>query len=177
MRAIWMTTLLAAASCAAHAQEGVSFVNEGIVEAPVAEVWKLFSTSDGYKALGPAQAEVDLKIGGIIRSRYGSDGPLGDSATIENQILAYEPPVMMALRIQKPPANFPFKEAWKNTWTVITLVPLENDRTRVRAASLGYGTDEESVALRRFFEAGNDVTIRNVQKRFGPVPASGSKPQ
>ena len=73
----------------ALAQDGVSFVNEGVVDAPVEEVWKVFSTSEGYKALGPALAEVDLRIGGTIRSRYRSDGTLGDAETIENVILAY----------------------------------------------------------------------------------------
>ena len=132
------------------------------------EVWKVFSTSEGYKALGPALAEVDLRIGGTIRSRYRSDGTLGDAETIENVILAYEPPRMIAIKIQKPPQTFPFKEAWKNTWTVLTLTPLDGGRTLLRASSLGFGTDEESVAMRRFFEAGNQQTIGLLQKHFAP---------
>ncbi len=79
---------------------------------------------------------------------------------------------MMALRISKTPASFPFKNAWKRTWTVITLVPVESGKTLVRAASLGFGTDEESVAMRRFFEAGNQSVIEDVQRHF----AGGSAP-
>ena len=119
----------------------------------------------------PALAEVDLRIGGVIRSRYGSDGVLGDAETIENTILAYEPPTMMALRITKTPQSFPFKNAWKSTWTVITLTPVRRGKTLVRAASLGFGTDEESVAMRRFFEAGNQVVIESVQRHFTGVEA------
>ena len=148
------------------AESGVSFVNEGVVNAPVEEVWKAVSTSEGYKILGPAQAEVDLRIGGRIRSRYGKDGALGDDETIVNRILAYEPPTMMAIQIEKPPKTFPFKEAWKNSWTVLTLKPLEGGRTLVRAASLGYGSDAESEAMRKFFEAGNQQVIQNIQKHF-----------
>jgi uncharacterized protein YndB with AHSA1/START domain len=162
----WITVLALAAGAVAHAADDVAFVNEGIVDAPVAEVWKIWSTSEGYKVLGPALAEVDLRVGGTIRSRYHPDGVLGDSETIENVILAYEPPTMMAIQIKKPPATFPFKEAWKKPWTVLTLVPLEDGRTLVRAASLGYGTDEESLAMRRFFEAGNQQTIATLQKHF-----------
>ena len=44
-------------------------MNEGVIDAPIEEVWKIFSTSEGYKALGPALAEVDLRIGGTIRSQ------------------------------------------------------------------------------------------------------------
>ena len=159
------------AVCATAQADEVSFANEGVVDAPIEEVWKIFATSEGYKVLGPALAEVDLRIGGTVRSRYRADGTLGDAETIENTILAYEPPTMMALRISKTPQSFPFKEAWKTTWTVITLVPVESGKTRVRAASLGYGTDEESVAMRRFFEAGNQSVIDNVQRHFAGAGA------
>jgi len=93
--------LLLALCSMAHADE-VSFVNEGVIGAPIEEGWKILSTSEGYKAMGPALAEVDLRIGGTIRSRYSADGTLGDAETIENTILAYEPPRMMAIRISKP---------------------------------------------------------------------------
>ena len=158
---------LAALCGTAHADE-VSFVNEGVIDAPIEEVWKIFATSEGYKVLGPALAEVDLRVGGTIRSRYGADGTLGDAETIENTILAYEPPTMMALQITKTPQSFPFKNAWRAPWTVLTFAPIEGGKTNMRAASLGFGTDEESVAMRRFFEAGNQSVIENVQRHFAP---------
>jgi hypothetical protein len=36
----------------------------------------------------------------------------------------------------------------------------------VRASSLGYGTDPESQAMRRFFEHGNEDTIKTLAARF-----------
>lgn len=143
-----------------------SFVNEGIVNAPVAEVWKVWTTPDGYKTLGVALADVDFRIGGLIRSRYAADGVLGDGQTIENRILAYEPQRMIAIRIDKPPVNFPFKEAWKHTWTVVTLTPLAGGRTHLRVASMEFGADDESQAMRRFFERGNEETIRTLSAGF-----------
>jgi uncharacterized protein YndB with AHSA1/START domain len=165
----WLALLLFVPIVALSAQAPVetpSFVNEGIVNAPIAEVWKVWSTSQGYRALGVALADVDLRLGGLIRSRYSADGVLGDEQTIENEILAYEPPRMIAIRIHKPPANFPFKEAWKRTWTVVTLTPLDGNRTLVRGASLGFGTDPESQAMRQFFERGNDETIKTLAAHF-----------
>ena len=148
-----------------HAAEDVSFVTEAEVNAPIADVWKVFSTSEGYKALGVSQAEVDLRVGGTIRSRYG-EGRLGDEETIENVILAYEPPRMIATRIQKPPKTFPFPQAWKRAWSVVTLTDLGDGRTRVHAASLGFGSDEESVAMRRFFDRGNQQVMDGLKKYF-----------
>jgi uncharacterized protein YndB with AHSA1/START domain len=165
----WVAVLLLACG-AAQAADEVSFVNEGVIPAPIEEVWKVYSTSEGYKALGPALADVDLRVGGTIRSRYRADGVLGDAETIENVIIDYRAPVMMAMRIQKTPASFPFKEAWKRTWTVLRLTPTENG-THLRAESYGYGTDEESLAMRRFFEAGNQHTIETLRRHFGvPTP-------
>ncbi len=143
-----------------------SFVTEGTVAAPIAAVWRVWSTSEGYKAVGVALADVDLRVGGLIRSRYSADGVLGDEQTIENEILAYEPPRMIAFRIHKTPANFPFKEAWKRTWTVVTLTTLADGRTHVRAASLGFGPDAESTAMRRFFERGNQQTLDALVAHF-----------
>ena len=165
----WLAILLFLPVAAAHAQapsQEPSFVNEGIVNAPIEDVWKVWSTSQGYRALGVALADVDLRLGGLIRSRYSPDGVLGDEQTIENEILAYEPPHMIATRIHKPPANFTFKEAWKRTWTVVTLTSLDGGRTLVRGASLGFGTDPESQAMREFFERGNDQTIKALAAHF-----------
>lgn len=156
-------TLVAAVVVSAQAP---TFVNEGVIDAPVSEVWKVFSTSEGYKALGVALAEVDFRVGGTIRSRYRADGVLGDDETIENQIMAYEPLRMIAMRIQKPPKTFPFQQAWKQGWTVMTLTDLGNGRTHLRAASVDFGTDEESQAMRRFFEWGNQQTIQTLQAHF-----------
>ncbi|MEP6960495.1 MAG: SRPBCC domain-containing protein [Acidobacteriota bacterium] len=158
--------LLTAAFAVSAWPQQPSFVNEGVVNAPVAEVWKVFSTSEGYKAVGVALAEVDLRIGGVIRSRYSADGVLGDEETIENVVLAYEPPRMIAIRIQKPPRTFPFKEAWKRIWTVLTLTDAGSDRTHIRVASMGFDEEAESQAMRRFFEAGNQQTIETLQKYF-----------
>jgi uncharacterized protein YndB with AHSA1/START domain len=150
----------------AYAGDKVSFFNEGVIDAPIEEVWKVFSTSEGYKVMGSALAEVDLRIGGTIRSRYGADGTLGDAETIETAILAYEPPTMMATRILRIPESFPFKSAWKNPWTVVTLTPIDTGKTQVRVASLGFGSDEESVAMRAFFEAGNPQVIETIRRHF-----------
>jgi len=166
MRILLGLACAAMAPLIAVAQADVSFVNDGIVDAPIAEVWKVFSTAEGYKVLGLPRVEFDLRVGGTIRSRYGTDGTLGDEETIETLILAYEPPRMIATRIQKTPKTFPFKEAWKKTWTVLTLTDLGNGRTHVRAASLGFGPDQEAVAMRRFFERGNQQQIDGVQKFF-----------
>jgi len=79
----------------------------------------------------------------------------------------------MAIRISKPPASFPFPNAWRSAWSVITLSEAGEGRTLMRVASLGFGTDEESLAMQRFFESGNQLTIESIRAHFAHVAAGG----
>lgn len=174
----WMITLLSVLSLsreAAASDAGPSFVNEGVVAAPIAEVWKVWATAEGWRALGLAKVELDLRVGGLIRSHYEPEGTLGDPQTIQNRILAFEPPRMLAIAIDKPQEKFPFEHAWRRTWTVITLESVEAGRTRVRIASLGFGPDEESQAMRRFFEKGNESTLQTLKAHFGGKSTLGAR--
>lgn len=143
-------------------------VTEGFINAPVAEVWGLFTTSAGYKATGVDKADVDLRIGGLIRTHYDPKGTLGDPETIVNEILAFEPQRMLAIRIKEPPASFPYREAVAGTWTVIYFTPAGQDMTQVRIVGLGYRDDDQSRAMRRFFEEGNRWTLDHLAKPYWP---------
>jgi uncharacterized protein YndB with AHSA1/START domain len=151
-------------------------VTEGIVQAPVSEVWKVFSTADGFKKLGVAQCALDFRIGGLIRTHYDPQGVLGDERTIENEILAYEPERMISFRIHQPPKDFPFSSAtWQNTWSVATFTDLGDGRTHLRLSGIGYTDTEESRKMRLFFEQGNAWVMRRLQQQFDATapPASG----
>jgi uncharacterized protein YndB with AHSA1/START domain len=145
-----------------------SQVTEGFINAPVAEVWRLFTTAEGFKATGVDKAEVDLRVGGLIRSHYDPKGALGDPETIVNEILAYEPQRMLAIRIKQPPASFAYRDAVEGTWTVLYFTPSGQDMTHVRIVGLGYRDDPPSQAMRRFFEEGNRWTLDHLAKRYWP---------
>lgn len=143
-------------------------VTEGFINAATPEVWKIFTTAEGYKQTGVAQADVDFKIGGTIRTRYDAQGQLGDAKTIVNEILAYEPERMLALRIKQAPADFPYKDAVAGTWTVIYLTPAGENMTQVRIVGLGYTDQPQSQAMRKFFSDGNKSTLEHIAKRYWP---------
>jgi uncharacterized protein YndB with AHSA1/START domain len=153
-------------------------VTEGVLDAPPSEVWRVFSTSEGWKALGVAQASVDLRIGGKILSHYDPAGRLGDEGTIENTILSYEPERMLSIRATKAPKGFPFpREVLDRTWSVMTLRDLGDGRTRLTLRGHGYGTDEASRKMRAFFEQGNSWTLRKLQEHLakgGTASADGA---
>lgn len=143
-------------------------VTEGVVNAPVEEVWKAFATAEGFKLWGVAHCDVDLRVGGLIRTHYKADGVLGDEGTIYNQVLAFEEPTMFAFRIVNPPAGFPFKEeTWASTWSVATLTPTSDGKTRLRLAGMGYPDTEDGRKMRDFFLAGNAWSMKKLAEKFG----------
>jgi uncharacterized protein YndB with AHSA1/START domain len=151
-----------------RAADAAPLVAEGFVNAPTAEVWSLFTTSEGYRKTGVAHAQVDLTIGGEIRTHYDPKGRLGDPETIVNEILAYEPERMLAIRVKQPPASFPHRAALAGTWTVLYFAPAGENMTQVRIVGLGYDSTDASQALRKFFEEGNRWTLDHIAKQYWP---------
>lgn len=165
-------------ACMANAADPLPpLITQGVVKAPAAEVWKVFSTSEGFKKLGCAHCDMDLRIGGQIRSHYDPKGVLGDDGTIHNEILSYEPGHMLSIRIKKPPKGFPFaEETWKATWTVISLTDLGEGQTRVRMAGLGYPATEDGQKMRKFFDEGNAYVLKFLQSKFDAATAKPTGP-
>jgi uncharacterized protein YndB with AHSA1/START domain len=143
-------------------------VTEGIIAAPVDEVWNVFSTAEGYKKLGVAKAMLDFRPGGLLLTSYDPEAKLGDDKTIQTEIVAYEPGRLVVTRIHQPPKGFPFMEAYKHVWTVISLSDLGDGRTNLRITMVGYEADEESQKMRTFFASGNDWVLKKLQSQFEP---------
>ncbi|WP_374667626.1 SRPBCC domain-containing protein [Ramlibacter sp.] len=141
-------------------------VNEAVIAAPRAVVWQAWTTAEGLRSWLAPHADIDLRLGGLMRSNYNPAGALGDAGTIENRILAYEPQRMLAIQVARAPERFPFPNAIRSMWTVIHLDDADGGHTRVRAVSMGFTDDDESARMRAFFERGNAYTLQQLQQRF-----------
>ncbi len=101
-----------------------------------------------------------------MRANYDPKGALGDAATIENRILAYEPERMLSIKVSKAPEKFPFKSRIGDMWTVLYFQPTADGKTTLRIVGMGFGPDDESQKMRQFFEQGNAFTLTQLQRRF-----------
>jgi uncharacterized protein YndB with AHSA1/START domain len=59
-------------------------VNEAVVAAPVSVVWKAFTTRDGIESWMVGAGDVDLRIGGLIRTSYQKGSDLDGEAAISS---------------------------------------------------------------------------------------------
>jgi hypothetical protein len=101
-----------------------------------------------------------------MRTHYSKEGVLGDDGTIESMFLSLDPGRMYSTRIARPPARFPFRNAWKSVWTVVYFDAVAAEKTRVTVRMLGYADDEESQKMREFFQRGNQFTLDTLGAKF-----------
>jgi uncharacterized protein YndB with AHSA1/START domain len=145
-------------------------VTEAFINAPIATVWSLFATGEGRRT-NVAQAQVDLSLGGQIRTHRDPEGELGDAETMVEIILAYEPERMLATRIQQAPAGSSYGGANLSGWNVLYLAAAGEDMTHVRLVALGYGEAAENQALREYIAGAHRRELDQIAKKFWPVCA------
>ena len=150
----------------ATAQDTSPVVVEGVMSASVDTVWEAWTTNEGLGSWLAPHAEVDLRIGGLMRANYNAGGALGDPQTVEREILSFEPKRMISFRVVVLPEGFPFTRTIRRMWTVIYFEPLAPERTRLRAVSLGFDTSEESQSARAYFEQGNARVLQQLENQL-----------
>lgn len=150
----------------AHAER--TLVHEAVIPAPPADVWNAFATSEGLRSWMSPHADIDLRIGGEMRTNYQPEGVIGDKSTIVNQVLAFEPQRMLTIRNTRAPEGFPHADLFQQTWTVIHFDPIEGqpDRTHVRIAGLGWGEGADWDVIYNFFKAGNAQVLDELRAHF-----------
>ena len=159
---------LASAQSATSSQrmEPQKLVIEFEVPAPVGEVWRAFSTSDGLKTwLGP-DAVVDLRAGGewTVRFPGGSTG----GGTILSFVLEKE----MAIAALAPD-KFPHVRA-ERTKAVFSFEPRGN-ATVVRLTQTGWKSGEEWTRAYEYLLAGNAQLMAMLHRRFVDGPTDWKK--
>ena len=140
-------------------------VSEAVVNAPVTAVWNAWTVAADMQSWMVANADIDLRIGGLWRTSYTRDADLAGDTAIHHRILAFDPGRMLAFQTVKTPKSFPFPGI-VNTWTVVYLEPMSASQTKVTVRMIGYGDDAESLKMRAFFEKGNKATLDALVKRF-----------
>lgn len=164
---------LATASAENRKPEGYSLRHDVVIDAPVADVWDAFTTKDGLESWMAPKVEIDLRVGGTLRSVMKADAEIGGDATIESTILSLEPLRMISLRPMKAPGNFPFPNAMKKSWSVVYFDALGERRTKLTMIGLGYTDEPESMEMRDYFDKGNVMILDKLRAKFPKSAASG----
>ena len=78
-------------------------VQEAWFDAPVADLWRAYTTAEGMRSWAAPAAEVDLRIGGEIRTNYLPGKKVGEEGTNTVHVLAYVPERLLTLQAEPSP--------------------------------------------------------------------------
>ena len=130
--------------------------------APVEEVWRAYTTADGWIAWASPKAEIDLRVGGTIRTAY--QGEIGGSNTNTLHIVNYVPERLLTLRAE-PSKSWPeimLVDAERLS-NVILFEETEEGITRIQSFGIGYSDAPEYDQLMGFFIKANEGLYENLR--------------
>jgi uncharacterized protein YndB with AHSA1/START domain len=144
---------------------------QGVVNAPVAQVWRVWTTSEGAEEFFAEKANIKLAIGGPYEIQFD---PRDDrSGTKGLKVLSYSPEEMISFQWNAP-TQFPHVRNG-GTWIVVEMRPKEKNRTLVTISHLGWKDGPEWDAAFAHFEQGWGELMKRLQQRFDEGPVDWSK--
>jgi hypothetical protein len=137
-----------------------------LLPAATNEVWQALTTAEGWTSFAVSFASVDMRIGGIIETSYNPKAAVGDPDNIKNQIVAYVPGRILAIRCVQAPRKFEHQQEFTSTVTLFELIPVETNKTRLILTAVGYRPGPAYDDLFTRFRWGNAYTLDKLRLRF-----------
>jgi uncharacterized protein YndB with AHSA1/START domain len=171
---LFATLLFLGATQAAPQSNERAVTAETIANAPVAEVWKAWTTEEGIKSFFAPACKIELRVFGALEIYFNPDGLPGQRGAEGNVILAIQPEKMLSFTWDAPP-NLP-NVRQQRTSVVLRFKDLGNKQTKVTLTETGWGEGEEwDKAFEYFSHVWQDVVFKRLQERFESGPVSWKK--
>ena len=168
-----MRTALAALALATACGTAVAaermIEKQAVVNAPIEDVWKAWSTTDGVKSFFAPDAKVEARSGGpfeIYMNPYAEPGLKGAD---DMRVLAVQPPTMISFTWNAPPHQPEIRA--QRTMVIVRLRAVDAKTTEVTLRQVGWGDGEKWDATYAYFDRAWGNVLSNLQKRFtdGPI--------
>lgn len=144
---------------------------EATIQAPVSDVWRVWTTSQGAEEFFAQKANIQLAIGGPYEIQF--DPKDERSGTKGLRILSYAPEEMISFQWNAP-TEYP--EVRKGgTWVVVQMRPEGLNRTHVTLTHLGWRDGPEWDQAFAHFVRGWGELMKRLERRFTEGPIDWSK--
>jgi uncharacterized protein YndB with AHSA1/START domain len=155
---------------------GPGIAVETVVNAPLEEVWRCWTTSDGAQTFFAPRANIEARPGGMYEILFMPDNPPDQRGAEGVHVLSLVPMEMLSFEWSAPP-QFPHARA-NPLWVVVTLVQDNDARTRVRLRHLGFDDAKmrfpdhagEWDAVQEYFSKAWPYVLNNLKRRFEDGP-------
>ena len=137
------------------------------IHVPATEAWEALATAEGLTTWMSSKAEIDLRVGGTIRTHDGEDAAIGDDGTRTFQVLSVVPGRLLSLR-EGPADDWPnaMKKDHERLRSVMVIEALGEEHVLVRAYYTGF---RDSAAYRRFLKGFIHRNERRLERLKGAL--------
>ena len=140
---------------------------EVVVDAPVAQVWKAWTSSAESNKWFGADSKIELRVGGAYEIYFDADEKIGCNGCT---ILAIQPEKLLSFTWNAPP-HLPEARA-QFTHVTVRLEPVGDNQTRVILREDGWGDGGQWDEAYKYFErAWLQMVLPNLQKHFARTEA------
>jgi len=144
---------------------------EGTVNAPIHEVWRVWTTSEGAQEFFAQKANIALRIGGPYEIQFNPKDER--SGTKGLKILSYAPEEMISFQWNAPPEMPVVRNG--GTWVVVEMRPEGTNRTHVTVMHLGWKEGAEWDEAYAHFQQGWGDLMKRLERRFTDGPIDWNK--
>lgn len=134
------------------------------VKAAIKDVWKAYTTNEGWRSWASPHVEIDLKIGGTIQTHYDTNSKIGDPGTNTLHIVNYVPERLLTLKAE-------LSERWPEVMkkdegklmNVIVFQELRDNNTLILSYGVGYRDLPAYHDLMKFFIPANEGLFKKLK--------------
>lgn len=142
---------------------------DAIVDAPIDDVWRAWTTDDGVRTFFASDSRVDARPKGPYEIYFDADQSTGLRGSEDMIVLAVQPPHLLSFTWNAPP-RLPAMRG-QLTHVTVRLADLGQGRTRVTLTHDGWGEGGEwDEAYEYFRRAWFDVVLPRLRYRFAQGP-------
>jgi uncharacterized protein YndB with AHSA1/START domain len=168
------TSLVAQQALPSQDASGVASRNirlDATINAPVSEVWRVWTTSTGAEEFFAQKANIHLAVGGPYEIQFDPNDER--SGTKGLKILSYAPEEMISFQWNAPPELPEVRNG--GTWVVVLMQPVNAGQTHVTVEHLGWKQGQEWDTAYAHFVEGWGQMMERLKRRFTDGPIDWSK--
>lgn len=138
------------------------------VDAPIAEVWKAWTTSEGIKTFFAPDAHVEARAGGPFEVYINPYAQPGMKGADDMRFMALQEPTMLSFTWNAPPSNPEVRR--QRTMVIVRLRPMDERHTEVTIHHVGWGDGGKWDEAYNYFDRAWAGVLANLQKSFKDGP-------
>lgn len=168
--------LIASAAAAVPIAPERAIRKEVVVQAPLAEVWKAWTTNEGAQTFFAPRTDIDPAVGGHYEIHFAPQAPVGSRGAEGCRVHSIVPPRALAFTWNQPPVVPVLRAADVHTIVYVRLEEAGAAKTRVRFTQTGWGEGPDWDKAFAYFETAWDVVLGRLKLRFESGPIDWSSP-